>query len=168
MFADKTTYTIAEGFFFSPLPELDTSINILRFMDDDNKDYTIIINRTILSEDLTIDDFCDREWGRMERIVPGFQREGSIIRQEIGPYKLPIIQIANRHLENGEVIRQVVSVVTLPHHEFFNPLENKIVIFTLACRDQFTERQRKHYVSILNSFVPYEDAVPTAAPKSKE
>lgn len=159
MFADKTSYAIAEGYFLTPLPVLDTSINILRYFDEGEKDYTIIINRTLLKDQQTVDDFCNKEWARMERIVPGFQREGTIMRHEIGPSKLPVVQIASRHLEAGDVVRQVVSVVKLPYHSDFNSSENKLVIFTLATRDQFTEKQRKHYVKILNSFIPYEDTI---------
>lgn len=141
------------------LPQEDQSINILRYMDEDNNPYNILINRAMLQEDQTVDDFCEQQWERMKRQVPGFEIEGKNLKHEIGPAKLPVLQTANKFLEDGVWVRQVSSVITLPWHSKFNPHSRKLMVFTLATNGDFSEAQRKHYVRIINSFTPVESAL---------
>ncbi|WP_435946886.1 DcrB-related protein [Dryocola sp. BD586] len=150
------TYPINEGSFLTTLPQEDQSINILRYMDEDNNPYNILINRATLEKDQTVDDFCEKQWEKMKRFVPGFEVEGKNLRHEIGPAKLPVLQTANKFLEDGGWVRQVLSIITLPWHPQLNPDSRKLVVFTLAANNDFTEAQRKHYVRIINSFVPKE------------
>ncbi|WP_422387618.1 hypothetical protein [Erwinia aphidicola] len=41
-------------------------------------------------------------------------------------------------------------------HPQRNPDSRKLLVFTLAVNKDFTETQRKHYVRIINSFIPAE------------
>lgn len=153
------TYLINEGTFMTLTPQEDQSINILRYMDEDNNQYNILINRTTLEKDQTVDDFCEKQWEKMKLYVPGFEVEGKNLRHEIGPAKLQVLQTANKFLEDGAWVRQVSSIVTLPHHPKLNPESRKLLVFTLASYNEFTEAQRKHYVRIINSFIPTETAL---------
>ncbi|MGD8107632.1 DcrB-related protein [Pantoea sp. FN0302] len=148
------TYPLNEGSFMTFDPQEDQSINILRFMDDDHNAYNILINRATLEQDQTVDDFCEKQWDKMKRFVPGFEVEGKNLKHEIGPAKLPVLQTANKFLEDGAWVRQVSSIVTLPWHPRLNPHSRKLIVFTLAANNDFTEAQRKHYVRIINSFIP--------------
>jgi len=150
------TYPLNEGCFVTLNPLEDRSINILRYLDENNNPYNILINRATLEVDQTVDQFCEKQWERMKRFVPGFEVEGKSLKHEIGPAKLPVLQTANRFLEDGTWIRQVSSIVTLPKHPVLNPNKRKLLVFTLAVNNDFTEAQRKHYVKIINSFVPLE------------
>ncbi|WP_336797138.1 hypothetical protein [Erwinia aphidicola] len=76
--------------------------------------------------------------------------------RKIGPAKLAVLQTANKFLEEGVWIKQVSSIVTLPVHPQRNPDSRKLLVFTLAVNKDFTETQRKHYVRIINSFIPAE------------
>ncbi|URQ60470.1 DcrB-related protein [Pantoea alhagi] len=148
------TYPLNEGSFMTFDPQEDQSINILRFMDDDHNPYNILINRATLEQDQTVDNFCEKQWDKMKRYVPGFEVEGKNLKHEIGPAKLPVLQTANKFLEDGAWVRQVSSIVTLPWHPRLNPHSRKLIVFTLAANNDFTEAQRKHYVRIINSFIP--------------
>jgi len=150
------TYPLNEGNFMTFDPQEDQSINILRYMDDDHNPYNILINRATLEQDQTVDDFCEKKWDKMKRFVPGFEVEGKNLKHEIGPAKLPVLQTANKFLEDGAWVRQVSSIVTLPWHPRLNPNSRKLMVFTLAASNDFTEAQRKHYVRIINSFIPAE------------
>ncbi len=149
-------YPLNEGSFMTFDPQEDQSINILRYMDEDHNPYNILINRATLEEDQTVDDFCEKQWDKMKRFVPGFEVEGKNLKHEIGPAKLAVLQTANKFLEDGAWVRQVSSIVTLPWHPHLNPSSRKLVVFTLAVNNDFTEAQRKHYVRIINSFIPTE------------
>lgn len=149
-------YPLNEGSFMTLPPQEDNSINILRYRDEDNNPYNILINRATLEQDQTVDDFCEQQWERMKRLVPGFEIEGKNLKHEIGPAKLPVLQTANKFLEDGIWVRQVSSVVTLPWHPNLNPFSRKLMVFTLAANGDFSEAQRKHYVRIINSFSPIE------------
>lgn len=92
----------------------------------------------------------------MQRRVPGFEVEGKNLKHEIGPAKLPVLQSANKYLEDGHWVKQVLSVIILPYHPQLNPKSRNLIIFTLVTNDDFTEYQLKHYVKIINSFVPKE------------
>ncbi|MTH46690.1 DcrB-related protein [Intestinirhabdus alba] len=150
------TYPLNEGHFVTIDPQEDQSINILRFRDEDDNPYNILINRATLEEDQTVEAYCEQQWERMKKYVPGFELEGKNLQHEIGPSKLPVLQTANKFLEEGALVRQVTSIVTLPWHPHVNPHSRKLLVFTLAVNDDFTESQRKHYVRIINSFVPVE------------
>ncbi|MTD38248.1 DUF1795 domain-containing protein [Erwinia sp. CPCC 100877] len=155
------TYPLNEGTFVTLNPQEDRSINILRYMDDDNNPYNILINRATLEEDQTVDEFCESQTERMKNFVPGFEVEGKNLKHEIGPAKLPVLQTANKFLEDGSWVHQVSSIVTLPWHPTLNPANRKLLVFTLAANNEFTEAQRKHYVRIINSFVPLETPLGT-------
>lgn len=156
MNSKQITFPIYEGSFMTVAPVVDQSINILRFRDEQDKPYNILINRVTLLEGKTPDDFCESQVDRMKRFVPGFEEEGKRLKHEIGPAKLPLIQMANKYLEEGEWVKQVISVVTLPYHPQINPDKRNLIIFTLAADEDFTDSQRKHYVKVINSFVPNE------------
>jgi hypothetical protein len=149
-------YPINEGSFVTLGLQEDQTINILRYMDVDNNPYNILINRASLEENQTVDSFCEKQWEKMKRFVPGFEVEGKNLKHEIGPAKLPVLQTANKFLEDGGWVRQVSSIITLPWHPQLNPYSRKLLIFTLAANNDFTEIQRKHYVRIINSFNPIE------------
>ncbi|MFJ3458555.1 DcrB-related protein [Scandinavium goeteborgense] len=148
------TYSLFEGSFITAAPVLDRSVNILMFRDPDDKEYNLLINRTLLDEDQTIDTFCETQIENLRNTLPGFQVEGKLLKNEIGPAKLVVIQLANRYLQDGKTIRQVQSVMKLPMHNQANPSGRGVIIFTLHVEDEFTEFQRKHYVQVLNSFNP--------------
>ena len=61
MSAISSTYSIFVGTFLTTAPVLDQSVNILMFRDPDNHEYTIIINRALLDEEQTPEDFCEKE-----------------------------------------------------------------------------------------------------------
>uniref|UniRef100_UPI0035C7032C DcrB-related protein n=1 Tax=Serratia quinivorans TaxID=137545 RepID=UPI0035C7032C len=153
------TYPINEGTFVTLDHPEDQSINILRYMDDAHNPYNIMINRATLETDQTVDDFCEKQWEKMKRSVPGFEVEGKNLKHEIGPAKLPVLQTANKFLEDGGWVRQVSSIITLPWHPQLNPDSRKLLVFTLAANNDFTEAQRKHYVRIINSFIPVETPI---------
>lgn len=159
MSINPVTYTIYEGQFLTLAPVVEQSINILRFMDEDNNSYNILINRAALEEEQTVDEFCEKEWEKMKLQVPGFEMEGSSIKHAIGPAKLPVVQAANKYLQDGTWIKQVMSFISLPYHPQINPSSRNLLIFTLASYGEFSEAQRKHYVRIINSFVPNEQAL---------
>ena len=150
------SYPLNEGTFMTLVPQEDQSINILRYMDGENNPYNILINRATLEQDQTVDEFCTQQWEKMKRLVPGFQIEGENLKHEIGPAKLPVLQTANKFLEDGVWVRQVSSVITLPWHPQLNPHSRRLMVFTLATNGDFSEAQRKHYVRIINSFSPIE------------
>lgn len=147
-------YQLNEGNFMTFDTQEDRSINILRYRDDEDNPYNILINRALLESDQTLDDFCEKEWERMKRFVPGFEVEGKNLKHEIGPAKLPVLQTASKFLEEGAWVHQISSIIALPWHPRLNPDSRKLVVFTLAANSDFTEAQRKHYVRIINSFVP--------------
>lgn len=159
MSAKPENYLLNEGSFMTFAPQEDQSINILRYRDLDDNPYNILINRAQLEQDQTVDDFCEKQWERMKRQVPGFEVEGKNLKHEIGPAKLPVVQTAHKFMEDGAWVRQVTSIISLPWHPRINPLSRKLLIFTLAVNDDFTEAQRKHYVRIINSFTPVESSL---------
>ncbi|TBL68514.1 DcrB-related protein [Hafnia alvei] len=152
-------YPLNEGSFMTFDPQEDRTINILRYMDENHNTYNIMINRATLEDNKTVDDFCEMQWDKMKRFVPGFEIEGKNLKHEIGPAKLPVLQTANKFLEEGAWVKQVSSIVTLPWHPKLNPHSRKLLIFTLAANKDFTEEQRKHYVRVINSFSPNDSAL---------
>ncbi|PIJ49601.1 T6SS protein Cts1W [Erwinia sp. OLTSP20] len=157
MSKSDNSYTIFEGSFLTPLPVLDRTINILMYRDPDNHEYQFIINRAVLEEEQTIEEWCQSEMDSLLNRLPGFQIEGKLLKDEIGPAKLSTVQVANRYLNNGKVIRQVQSILRLPQNKHYNPGGRDIIIFTLNAEDEFTEHQRRHYVSVINNFTPDTD-----------
>ncbi|AJJ11778.1 hypothetical protein CH64_3119 [Yersinia rohdei] len=155
MNATSSNYTIYEGTFLTTAPTLDQTVNILMFRDPEKNEYNIIINRALLTEEETPETFCEKEMEALRNKLPGFQIEGKMLTHELGPAKLPVVQVANNYLQNGERTRQVQSIVLLPHHAISNPDNRVVLIFTLTrTGGEFTEYQRKHYVKIINSFNP--------------
>lgn len=154
MSMQNISYSLYEGSFISPQPVLDRSINLLMFRDPDAKEYQIIINRATLAEDQDLEAWCEVEINNLRNKLPGFQTEGKLLKHEIGPAKLSVVQIANRYLNDGDTIRQVQSIVRLPQHPRYNSLGYDILVFTLNAADEFTDYQRKHYVQMINSFAP--------------
>ncbi|MGQ8776510.1 DcrB-related protein [Serratia sp. NA_112.1] len=148
------SYSLYEGTFLSPPPIFDRSIQLLMFRDPDDHEYQLIINRTMLDEDQEIEAWCEAEMDKLRHKLPGFKTEGKLLKHEIGPAKLQVVQIANRYLSEGEIKRQIQSIIKLPQHSRYNPLGRDILIFTLNSVDEFTEYQRKHYVQVINSFSP--------------
>ncbi|EGT5186478.1 DUF1795 domain-containing protein [Cronobacter sakazakii] len=147
-------YSLYEGNFLTTAPVLDRSVNVLMFRDPDNQEYSLIINRATLDEDQTPEAFCESQMDILRNKLPGFQLEGKMLRHETGPSRLPVVQIANRYLQEGKTIRQVQTLVQLPFDASTNPLNREVIIFTLYAEADFTEHQRKHYVQIINSFNP--------------
>lgn len=147
-------YSLYEGTFLSPLPVFDRSIHLLMFRDPDDKQYQLIINRTMLNEEQTVEQWCKEEMDKLQNKLPGFKTEGKLLTHEIGPAKLEVVQIANRYLSEGKNMRQIQSILKLPQHQRYNHLGRGIMIFTLNVEDEFTEYQRKHYVQVINSFSP--------------
>lgn len=149
-------YAILEGCFQSVTPLLDRSVNILMFRDPDDNEYNILINRATLEEDQKPEDFCEAQIELLRNTLPGFQLEGKLLKSEIGPARLSVVQIANQYLKDGNKVRQVQSIIKLPWHAKTNYNEREVIIFTLNANQDFTEYQRKHYVHIINSFQPAE------------
>ncbi|HBZ14762.1 DcrB-related protein [Pantoea sp. NPDC088449] len=150
----NTMYHIAEGVFMTAPPVMDRSIQLLMFRDPDDKEYRVIITRAGLAEEQTQEEWVEKEMENLRFRLPGFQTEGKMLRHQIGPAKLDVIQVANRYLDDGEIVRQVQSVVKLPKHSRYNPIERDVLVFTLQANEEFTEYQRKHYVQIINSYSP--------------
>lgn len=148
------TYTLYEGTITTDVPVIDHSVNILMYRDPDQKEYNIVINRAYLDENQTCEQFCEKEMETLRNRLPAFEREGKLLKTEIGPLKLPVIQVANKYINEGKWNRQVQSIIQLPYHELTNPDSDRIIIFTLNTTDEFTEYQRKHYVKVINSFKP--------------
>lgn len=146
-------YSLYEGNFLTTAPVLDRSVNVLMFRDPDNQEYNLIINRATLDEEQTPEAFCESQMDILRNKLPGFQLEGKMLRHET-PSRLPVVQIANRYLQEGKTIRQVQTVIQLPFHAAANPQNREVIIFTLYAEADFTEYQRKHYVQIINSFNP--------------
>lgn len=147
-------YSLYEGTFLSPEPIFDRSIQILMFRDPDDKQYLLMINRTMLEEEETLESWCEKEMDTLRNKLPGFKTEGKLLKNEIGPAKLEVVQVANRYLSEGNTTRQIQSVLKLPEHPRYNPQGKGIIIFTLSSDEEFTEYQRKHYVQVINSFSP--------------
>ncbi|ANS44543.1 DcrB-related protein [Serratia inhibens] len=148
------SYSLYEGTFLSPQPIFDRSVQLLMFRDPDEKEYQLIINRTMLDEEQEMEAWCEVEMDKLRHKLPGFKTEGKLLKNEIGPAKLQVVQIANRYLSEGEIRRQIQSIMKLPKHPRYNPLGRDILIFTLNAMGEFSEYQRKHYVQIINSFAP--------------
>jgi len=147
-------YHLYEGTFLSPEPIFDRSIQILMFRDPDEKEYQLMINRTMLDEEQTIESWCESEMDALRNKLPGFKTEGKLLKTEIGPAKLEVVQVANRYLNEGAIKRQIQSILKLPSHPRYNALGRGVIIFTLSSDEEFTEHQRKHYVQVINSFSP--------------
>ena len=150
------TYPLPEGTFLTLPPDADYSVNILKYTDEENRPYEIIINRAQLAAGQTVGDFYEMQQQRMRQFTPGYTPEGEVITHELGPSKLPVLQAANRFLNNGEWTKQILSVIHLPGESSLNPAHNNLVIFTLATTGEFTDSQRRHYVRIMNSFTAAE------------
>ncbi|MFK8256252.1 DcrB-related protein [Erwinia sp. AnSW2-5] len=148
------TYKIFEGDFLTDMPVIDVSVNVMRFRDPENYEYNILINRVMMTEGQTVVTFCEKQMQTMQNTLPGFKSEGKQLEHNIGPAKLPVVQVAHRYLENGNYVRQVQSYVQLPQHPDYNPGNNMLMVFTLVAEQDFTEFQRKHYVQVINSFAP--------------
>jgi len=154
MSQNKSTYIIYEGTLLTSAPLFDHSVNVLRFRDPEENEYTILINRAFLAEDQTLEEFCDAQMAFMTNTMPAFAVEGIQLKSEIGPAKLPVVQIANRFHLDGKLMKQVQTMVALPFHPVINSERRNIIIFTLNAEENFTEHQRKHYVQLINSFDP--------------
>lgn len=152
------TYPLPEGSFLTLAPDADYSVNILKFSDAAGQPYDLIINRTELAEGQTIETFYEMQQERMRMKTPGYTPEGDHLNHEIGPSRLPVLQAANRYLENGVWTSQIMSVIKLPYDPVVNPEQRKIIIMTIATQGEFSEDQRRHYVRIINSFTPLETA----------
>ena len=150
----RKEYKIYEGSFLTETPAFDQSVNILRFVDPEEREYTVLVNRAYLTKEQTLEEFCEAQMTFMENTIPGFSTEGKQLKSEIGPAKLSVVQIANRFLQDGKLMKQVQSFVSLPYHEVNNPAKINLIIFTLTTEEEFTDYQRKHYVQIINSFNP--------------
>ena len=148
------TYSLYEGSFQSVAPVIDRSVNVLMFRDADNNEYNIMINRAMLEDEQTLEAYCEQQIEQLRNKLPGFQMEGKLLRHEIGPAKLPVVQIANQYLQDGNVVRQVQSLIQLPWHATANHQEREVVIFTLYAATEFSEQQRKHYIQVINTFQP--------------
>ncbi|WP_241585926.1 MULTISPECIES: DcrB-related protein [Rosenbergiella] len=147
-------YHMYEGNFLTPRPVLDRSVNLLMFRDDEGKEYQIVINRVLLPEGKDVTAWCEEEMETLRHKLPGFNIEGKLLEHEIGPAKIPIVQVANRYLYEGKTKKQIQSIMRLPEDTVHNPFNRELIIFTLVSEDQFTEYQRKHYVQVINSFTP--------------
>ncbi|MDY1035601.1 DUF1795 domain-containing protein [Enterobacteriaceae bacterium RIT714] len=147
-------YTILEGNFLSQAPVLDRSVNILMFRDPDDNEYNIMINRATLEEEQEIEAFCEAQIEELRNKLPGFQMDGKLLKNEIGPARLPVVQIANQYLQDGQKVRQVQTVIKLPWHAVTNHNGREVLIFTLYSMQEFSDHQRKHYVQIINTFQP--------------
>ncbi|MEB5973376.1 DcrB-related protein [Pantoea dispersa] len=148
-------YSMTEGVFMTTPPVLDRSIQILLFRDPDDKEYRIVITRAALAEEQTQEQWVEKEMENLRFRLPGFQTEGKLLKHQIGPAKLDVIQVANRYLDEGEVVRQVQSVIKIPQHPTYNPADLDVLVFTLQTTiNEFTDYQRKHYVQIINSYAP--------------
>lgn len=147
-------YALFEGSFITEAPVIDRTVNILMFKDPDDNEYQILINRALLEEDQTPEAWCEQQIDVQRNQLPGFKPEGKMLTHEIGPARLPVIQIANNFLQDGKTIRQVQSIIRLPWHSDVNPVQRGLLIFTLRADDEFSEYQRKHYVQVINSFDP--------------
>ncbi|WP_241627632.1 DcrB-related protein [Rosenbergiella epipactidis] len=147
-------YQMYEGSFLTVRPVLDRSVNLLMFRDEENKEYQIVINRVLLPEEKEVEAWCEEEMEKLRNKLPGFNIEGKLLKHEIGPAKIPIVQVANRYLHEGKTKKQIQSIMRLPEDAVYNPLNREIVIFTLVSESEFTEYQRKHYVQVINSFTP--------------
>lgn len=152
-------YPLPEGSFLTLPPDADFTINILKFTDSVGAPYEVIINRTELTEGQTIDEFYALQQERMRMLTAGYTPEGDNLHHEIGPSKLPVLQAANRYLNNGVWTSQIMSVIHLPSDPQHNPTQRKIIILTIAAEGEFSEEQRRHYVRIINSFTPGETPV---------
>ncbi|WNN47926.1 DcrB-related protein [Siccibacter colletis] len=148
------TYSLLEGTFITEAPLLDRTVNILMFRDPEDNEYSIMINRALLDEDQTPEAWCEQQTEIQRNQLPGFKPEGKMLTHEIGPARLPVIQIANSFLQDGKTVRQVQSIIRLPRHRIANPVTRGLIIFTLRSESEFTEHQRKHYVQVINSFNP--------------
>lgn len=148
------SYSLYEGTFLSQQPILDRSIQILMFRDQEQQEYQIIINRASLAEEEDMEEWCDKEMDNLRNKLPGFTTEGKKIKSEIGPAKLKVLQVANHYLQEGNIVRQVQSMIQLPQHPRYNPLDRELLIFTLNSEQPFSEQQRQHYIQIINSFAP--------------
>ncbi|MGE9553376.1 DcrB-related protein [Erwinia amylovora] len=154
MSKNKSTYILYEGSLLTEAPVFDQSVNVLRFRDPDDFEYTILVNRAFLDDEQTLEQFCEAQMTFMTNTMPAFAVEGKQLKSEIGPAKLPVVQIANRFYLDGKLMKQVQTMVALPFHPVVNSSRKNIIIFTLNAEKEFTEYQRKHYVQLINSFDP--------------
>ncbi|EXU76644.1 DcrB-related protein [Erwinia mallotivora] len=154
MSKNKITYTLYEGTLLTEAPIFDQSVNVLRFRDPEDNEYTILVNRAFLAEDQTLAEFCESQMSFMTNTMPAFAVEGKQLTSEIGPAKLPVVQIGNRFYLEGQLMKQVQTMVALPYHPVINGARRNVIIFTLSAEKEFTEYQRKHYVQLINSFDP--------------
>lgn len=154
-------YPLPEGRFLTLPPDADFTINILKFTDSLGTPYEVIINRTELTEGQTIDEYYALQQERMRMMTAGYTPEGDNLHHEVGPSKLPVLQAANRYLDNGVWTSQIMSVIQLPSDPQYNPTQRKIIILTIAVQGEFSDAQRRHYVRIINSFTPTETPVST-------
>lgn len=156
---NAVNYSLYEGNIVTLPPVLDRTVNILMFRDPDDSEYNILINRAWLEDDQTPEQFCESQIDHMRNTLPGFEVDGKLLSHEIGPAKLPVVQVANRFMQDGKKFKQVQSVIKLPWHAVRNPANRAIIIFTLSSESDFTEFQRKHYVQVINSFNPEVTAI---------
>jgi hypothetical protein len=148
------TYNMYDGSFLTSPPELDRTVNILMFRDPEQLEYQLTINRATLRKEETLEQFCEKEITLLRNKLPGFQTEGQLLRHELGPGKLAVVQVANCYLADGKKVHQVQSIIQLPQHNRYNPVGDQLIIFSLVAKQEFSEYQRKHYVQVINSFTP--------------
>lgn len=151
---NTVNYWLYEGSIVTLAPVLDRSVNILMFRDPEGMEYNILVNRTWLDEDQTLEQFCEQQINTMRNSLPAFEMDGKLLTHEIGPARLPVVQVSNRFLQDGKKFKQVQSLIKLPWHAISNPANRAIIMFTLSTETEFTEFQRKHYVQVINSFNP--------------
>ncbi|MBB3324723.1 DcrB-related protein [Atlantibacter sp. RC6] len=151
---NTVNYWLYEGSIVTLAPVLDRSVNILMFRGPEGMEYNILVNRTWLDEDQTLEQFCEQQINTMRNSLPAFEMDGKLLTHEIGPARLPVVQVSNRFLQDGKKFKQVQSLIKLPWHAIRNPANRAIIMFTLSTETEFTEFQRKHYVQVINSFNP--------------
>lgn len=131
-------YQLYEGTIQTELPVYDRSMQLMLFRDPDLKEYQLLVNRTLLPEDKTVEEWCEKEQEKLKFKLPGFKEEGKWIKSIIGPAKLEVIQVANNYLNNeGARIKQIQSIIRLPKHPRYNSEGRCIIIFTLSTQDKF-------------------------------
>ncbi|MDF0604401.1 DcrB-related protein [Neisseriaceae bacterium TC5R-5] len=153
-------YLLPEGGFKTAIkPLADRSVNVLMFEDQENKNiYSIMINRDQTRIGETLIGYCERQLADLTIKLKDFKQERKLVNHRLGNAKLPIVQVVSRHKEANEECLQVQTVVQLPSQDNVDDSENvgadKVLVFTLSSNREFTEAQRKHYVQLINSFIP--------------
>lgn len=134
------TYKMQEAFFDLPAPYLDQTVTVLTVPTERSDPLRILVTRSDVADDMTVDAFAEREIAHMRRTIDGFERlwERSYT---LDGYPARILA---SHIDG------TADPVTQRHLFVIN--NGKAMTFCFSVPGQFTEKQMVILRRITDSF----------------